>query len=519
MLIALMVIIARIFGFLRYRTLAYYFTAEELDIFFAAFRIPDLIFEILITGALTTSFIPFFIKYEKQKELQDTIISSIMNMISLVLLFMVIVLTLALPFIIYLITPGFSPEKTSTIVFYSQLLLVAQLPFLIIGNMLTGLSQARKMFLLPAIAPVIYNLAIIASTLMFAPVLHLTAPIVGVIVGAILFFLIQIPVVPMIHFSYKLTITRSKQVWDFFRVAVPRIFTVVVSQIDATVDLTLTTLLGSGSYTAFYLAQRLQLLPISVIGVAYGQASLPYLSELLREKDQTQFKKIIVDSILNLLFLTIPIACFFAFARTPLVRIFFGAQKFDWFATNDTAFTLSTFAVSMPFHSIYYFLTRCFYALFDSRTPFYMSVASVLTNALLSIWFIVYLHMPVWSLGISFSISMTLNVLLLMIMLYKKINGYDVQTITRESVKILMAASLAAYAGDRLKSLFDQLIFDTSRTINVFLLLATIFLIYIMLYLFIAWLFNVRELYLITKMVFKMKEFRKKAVELYTGTQ
>lgn len=517
-LISAMVVVARIFGFMRYRILVQYFTKNELDIFFAAFRIPDLIFEILITGALTTSFIPFFVKYDKNKEQQSVVISSIINILFYVLIGLVVLLSIALPFLVELITPGFPPEKTETVIYYSRILLIGQLPFLVLGNILTGLSQARKMFLIPALAPIVYNIFIIVATLLFAPSWHLFAPVFGVTLGAMGFLLIQLPVVRITQFGYRFGIQSSKAIWQFFRVAVPRIFTVIVAQIDATIDLTLTTLLGPGSYTIFYLAQHLQLLPISVIGVAYGQASLPYLSELAREENSEQFKKIIVDSILNLLFLTVPIASFFIFARTPLVRIFFGAQKFDWEATNQTAFTVSMFAISMPFHVIYYFLTRCFYALFDSRTPFYISFSAVLLNAVLSVWFIMILQMPVWSLGISFSVSMSLNVLLLMYMLYKKIGGYDIRLIFHETAKIAAAAFVAAFASDKLKSLFDQLIFDTTRTINVFFLLVTVFSFFTVVYLFIAWLMSVRELYLITKMMLKARQLQKKAVELYTGT-
>src|SRR3989338_10070390 len=105
LLIAAMVMVSRIFGFLRYRTLTAYFTKEQLDIYFAAFRMPDLIFEILITGALTTSFIPFFIKYDKNKELQSLTISSVMNIISLALFGLILILTIFLGHIMPIITP------------------------------------------------------------------------------------------------------------------------------------------------------------------------------------------------------------------------------------------------------------------------------------------------------------------------------------------------------------------------------------------------------------------------------
>ncbi len=518
-LIATMVMIARIFGFLRYRTLTAYFTKEQLDIFFAAFRIPDLIFEILITGALTTSFIPFFIKYDKNKELQSVTISSVMNIIIVTLFGLVLIIMLFLGHIMQIITPGFSDSKTRVITYYSELLLLGQLPFLIFGNFLTGISQARKMFLLPAIAPIIYNLAIILATFTFASSYSLLAPVIGVILGAVIFFVIQIPVMSFSDFKYQFVIKPTKALWEFFLIAIPRIFTVVVAQIDATVDLTLTTLLGSGSYTIFYLAQHLQLLPVSVIGIAFGQASLPYLSEMYNENNTDQFKKVIVDSILNLFFLTIPMAAFFIFARTPLVRMFYGSEKFDWQGTNLTALTLSYFSISLPFHSIYYFLTRCFYAIFDSKTPFYIGIFSVILNAVLSVYFIMYLKMPVWSLGISFSISMIASVLLLLSVLYLKLKNFNIKLIFMETMKMLSAAFISAYAANSLKDLLDGLIFDTTRTINVFLLIVTVLCFYFLLYLLLSWIFSVREMYLLTQMIFKVKEYRKKITELYTGTQ
>lgn len=519
LLIAAMVMLSRIFGFLRYRTLTAYFTKEQLDIYFAAFRMPDLIFEILITGALTTSFIPFFIKYDKNKELQSQTISSVMNIILAVLFGFIIVLTLFLRQLMPLITPGFDDHKISMITYYSQLLLLGQLPFLVFGNFLTGISQARKMFVLPAIAPIIYNLAIIVATAMLAPTWGLLAPVIGVIMGSIIFLVIQLPIITKCDFHYKFVIRMSKALWEFFKLAVPRIFTVLVAQIDATVDLTLTTLLGSGSYTIFYLAQHLQLLPVSVIGVAFGQASLPYLTEMYQEKNTEQFRKIVIDSILNLFFLTIPIASFFMFARTPIVRLFFGSEKFDWQGTNLTALTLSYFSISLPFHTIYYLLTRCFYAIFDSRTPFYISIFSVITNAVLSMYFILILKMPVWSLGVSFSVSMILSVLLLLGLLYIKLHGLNLVLLLVESAKMLSATFLASYAANSLKDLLDGLIFDTTRTINVLLLIITIFVFYFLLYLLLSWLFSVREMYLLTQMMFKVKEYKKRITELYTGIE
>ena len=444
LILSVMIIVSRFFGFIRYRTLAGFFNKEELDIFFASFRIPDLVFEILITGALTSTFIPIFIRYQNNKKELSESISTIINTIFLGLIFFIVVLCLFLEIFMPFITPGYSQIKNEQVVLYSRLLLLGQLPFLVLGNFLTGIGQANKTFLLTAIAPILYNVAIIVATIFFANQIFLLAPILGVIVGAFVFLIIQLPLLIHSDFSYQFIIKKTKALLEFFRMMVPRAFTVIVAQIDATIDLTLTTFLGAGAYTVFYLAQHLQLLPVSVIGIAFGQASLPYLSEMNTRGKSEEFKNIVVESILNLFFLTIPIMSFFVFARTPLVRLFFGGEKFDWDATVLTAVTLSYFSLSLPFHSIYYFLTRCFYALLDSRTPFYISVFSIILNISLSLIFIFVFHFPVWALAISFSTSMIVNVLVLFVLLSRKMGNVDFSSLFRETAKISVATLLAS---------------------------------------------------------------------------
>jgi len=516
LLLSLMIVLARFAGFFRYRILAGYFDAASLDVFFASFRIPDLIFEVLITGALTSSFIPIFIKYKANKEELSDNISSVINLIFILLLLFIFVAAIFMGKIIGALTPGYGPVQTRQIVQFSSILLLGQLPFLVAGNFLTGLGQANKTFFLPAVAPVVYNLAIIVVTILFSKTLFLSASIWGVVAGAILMFIIQMPILWYSRFNYKLVLKKTKGLIEFIRLVIPRAFTVVVAQIDATIDLTLSTLLGGGAYTAFYLAQHLQLLPVSVLGMAFGIASLPYLTEIYQEKRLDEFKKIVTDSILNLFFLTIPAAVFFIFARTPLVRLFFGGEKFSWDATVTTAVTLSYFSLSLPFHTVYYLLTRCFYSLMDSRTPFYVSVISILVNTVLSLIFVFYLHLPVWSLGISFSVSIILNSVVLFYILSKKVSGFAMSFIVTELTKMGLASGVAGVFSYFLMKLLDGLIFDTSFTINVFLLLATTFAAFISIYLFIGWLIDVKEIYLLTRLMLKAQEFQKKFTELYT---
>ena len=516
MMLSVMIVISRLFGFFRYRTLSGLFTKEELDIFFASFRLPDLVFEILITGALTSTIIPIFIKYQGNKEELNVNISSIINLILIVMGGLIVILYLSMGFIVPLITPGFDNQKIEAVILYSQFLLLGQLPFLIIGNFLTGIGQANKMFFLSALAPILYNLAIIISAIFFSSRFYLLAPIFGVMIGAVLFLLVQLPVLSGSNFSYSFILKKTSGMLDFFRIVVPRALTVVFAQIDATIDLILTTLLGAGSYTIFYFAQHLKLLPVSVIGVAFGQASLPYLTEVYQDKKFEEFKKIVVDSVLNLFFFTIPITSFFIFARTPLVRLFFGGQKFDWEATVATAITLSFFSFSLPFHTIYYFITRCFYAFLDTKTPFFVSMGTIGINTILSLVVVLIFKLPVWYLAGSFSLAMILNVTVLFLILAKKIDGLDFRLLVVESIKMVLATLISSVIVYYSMKFMDELIFNTSYTINVFFLLLVGGLMYLILYLFLSWLLDVREIYLVGKLFMKAREYRKKIIEFYT---
>lgn len=516
-LISFFIVLTSFFGFLRYRILATYFYKDQLDIFFASFKIPDLIYEILITGALTTTFIPLYLKYQGSEENLNKNISSIINFIFIFLIIFILLSYFFIDKIITILTPGYDLIKTEKIVSYSKILLLGQLPFFIFGSILTGLGQANKIFFLSGLAPVIYNLSIILLTIFFHDLYSLNAAIYGVIIGAFLFFLVQLPVLRFVKFKYQLIFKKTQGLIDFIRLVIPRTLTIVISQIDATIDLILASLLGGGAYSIFYLAQHLQFLPVSIIGVSFGQASLPYLTELFHEKKIDQLKNIIIQSVLNILFLTIPIGVFFIFARTPLVRLFFGGEKFDWQATVSTAITLSYFSIGLPFHSIYYFLIRCFYAILDSKTPFFIGLSSIFINIFFSVIFVFLLKMPIWSLAISFSISIIVNNLLLFIFLNKKLFGFEINKIILKVFKILMISLISGFISYFLMRFLDGFIFNTIFTFNLFLLLVVVSGFYLVLYLFLSWLMNIEQVYIISKLLIKAKEYQKKIIELFTN--
>ena len=157
--------------------------------------------------------------------------------------------------------------------------------------------------------------------------------------------------------------------------------------------------------------------------------------------------------------------------------------------------------------------------MFDSRAPFYISVFSIILNAVLSLFFVLVLKLPVWSLALSFSLAMDVSVILLLIMLNKKLGDMDFGSLIVESIKMAFASSIAAIIAYGVYKLFDQLIFDTTRTLNVLLLVGTITIVHFVLYLFLSWALNISEFMIIIKLLMKAKEYRRKIFEVYKGIE
>ena len=520
--LALMFAISRFFGILRYRTFATYFTRGEIDIFLVSFRVPDFIFEIVITGALSSAFIPIYIKYNSSSEKLTKAISSLVNCIMIILIFFSFFFVIFTPQLLSILTPGYTkdPLVFDQIVKFSRLLILTQLPMLVTGSLLSGIAQANKIFIATTLSPLAYNLGIILGTVFLAPKFGINGPIYGVIVGAFFYLFLQIPILFKTEFKYSFFMLKKKYVVEFFRLFFPRLFTVLSSEIDVTIDLMLSSLLQNGSYTIFIFAQNLHLVPVSLVGIAFGQASLPYLTEMFKQNKFEEAKRLVTTSLLQLLFLAIPMSVILIFAQTPIVRIVFGGKKFDWLGTNYTADTLMFFALAIPFHTIFYFLVRTFYAMHDTRTPLKISFFGVLINSVVSSIAVLYLKLPIWSLSLSFSLAITINVLLLLYFLYKKLGvaleeKYSWRHLLTQTTKIYVIAYACAPLPYGLMKLLDPLILDTSKTLNVLILLFISVGAYGSLYMLISWGAGLEEIYFVGGIITKVKTMSKKVTELF----
>lgn len=246
------VLLSRILGLFRDRLLATYFSVDELGVYFAAFRLPNMIFELLVMGTLSTAFIPVFSKYLVNEDKKDafSMAANVMN------LGIVVLVLLIIPFVVFarpiskLMTPGFSDAQLDTMTMFTQIMLMGQLVPLVIGNFVTGMLQSFQRFLVPALAPVVYNIGIILGIVILAKPLGLLAAVWGVVIGAILYLLIQLPLLLNMGYRHHWGFNRNHPgAREVLKLMLPRTFGLGVSQIDTTVDLILTSLLGARSIT------------------------------------------------------------------------------------------------------------------------------------------------------------------------------------------------------------------------------------------------------------------------------
>lgn len=507
------VFLSRILGLFRDRLLAANFAPAELGVYYAAFRIPNMMFELLVMGALAAAFIPVFTSYLNRGNEYEAffIASSVINIGVAIFGIISIPLILFTRQISHLLAPGFNESQIMLMTSFTRIMIVAQVFPLIIGNFFTGILQSYRSFFIPAIAPVVYNIGIILAILFLSPFLKLYAPVVGVVAGAVLFVIVQLPFVLSLGYrhAWQLTVAHPGT-REVGRLMLPRTLGLAVSQIDTTVDLILATILGASTVTVFNFAQHLQQVPIGLFGVSIAQAALPTLSSLTASKDLEKFKELFISSFHQILFLIIPISSLLIVLRIPMVRLVFGASNlFDWNTTVATGKTVAFFSISLFAQALVHLLARSFYALHDSKTPVAIGAISVILNAALSIIFVIYLQLNIWALGLSASIASIFNTLLLLFLLDRRVGYFNRYELIIPPLKIFLSGLVTGIFLYVPIKLLDQLVFDTTQTFNLLILTGISVSLGGSVYLFLAWFLDIPQITVITKVVRRAKRIGK----------
>jgi len=532
-IIMVMIAASRVLGLIRNRVLAHFFAVETLSLYFAAFRLPEVIFEVLVFGTLSSAFIPTFTAYLSRKEKEQAwyVAGVSLNLAVLIFIFLAILVFIFARFIYQVIAAGFTPDEVGQIVSLARILILAQ-GFFVLSYFLTGVLESLQRFLVPAVAPLFYNLGIILGTVFLSSRWGIYAPAIGATFGAFCHFAIQLPVAIHLGFKPKKTLDISHPgVRKIGRLAAPRMVELSFFQLGKSVELFLASLISTAAYTYFTFANSLQLLPIGLFGTSIAKASLPALSYQAAEKDLEQFKKTFLSSFNEILFLVVPCAVFLAVLRIPAVRLVFGAARFTWASTVETGYTVSAFCLGVVSQALIYLLARAFYALQDTVTPVKVSISGIFFNIFLSFIFVLGLRLPIWSLALSFSVTAIAQTLILIFLLNKKVGGLAKERLVLPFLKVAFSSltaggmmffllkifdrsvwdknlSFLGRFGLVLSTTFDRFVLDTRYTVNLVYLTFLVSLIGGIVYLFLTWILRVEEIAVFTRFLLKLGKLR-----------
>jgi putative peptidoglycan lipid II flippase len=418
-IIMFMIAVSRILGLIRQRVLAHFFAPSELSLFFAAFRLPDLVFELLVFGTFSSAFIPVFTRsLKKGKNIAWYTASTVLNIGLLIFVVASLILGVGAGKIYGVFAPGYSVAEREVIVQLARVLFAAQ-GFFVISYVLTGVLESLRHFLIPALAPLFYNIGIILGIVFLTPKFGLTAPAIGVAVGALSHFLVQLPLAYRLGFRFRLAFQLSNEVKSIGKLSLPRIIETVFLQLSKMAELFFSSIVSTASYTYYTFGNSLQLLPVGLFGVSIAKAALPTLS---RQADSPEkFRKTLYSALYDMSFLVIPIAAILIVLRVPIIRLIYGTNIFDWEATVQTGYVLSAFALGVVFQAAAALLARSFYALHDTKTPMVISIIATLLVISGDYFFVKILNFGVWSLALAFSLGSIIQAVSLFYFVNKRI--------------------------------------------------------------------------------------------------
>ena len=510
---------SRILGLFRDRLLASTFGAgDTLDIYYAAFRIPDLIYNILILGALSAAFIPVFtslISNEKEKEAWK-LAGGIMNLAVASIIIFSAVFCIFSPYLMRIITPGFSPEKMEKVVLFTRIMFLSPL-FLGISGIFGGILTSYKRFFIYSLAPIFYNLGIIFGILVFVRIWGPIGLAWGVVLGAFLHMLTQYPSAHQLGFRNSLSMLKhfkNNEVRKVFRLMIPRTLGIAVNQVNLFVITIFASFLASGSLAIFNFAQNLQSVPLGIIGVSFAIAVFPILSALYSKNEKDKFIVNFSETFRQILFFIIPLSAFILLLRAQIVRVVLGAGKFDWEDTVLTFQCLGIFSISLFAQSLVPLLARTFYAMHNTKTPFYVALVSEIVNILAVILLIDKYN--VLSLVISFSLAATVQMFLLLFILRLKYENLDDKKIISSVGKIVLATLFSGAVIQGTKYLAVRFV-NMDTFLGVFSQLAISALFGALAYLIISHLVHLEEYHTFKKSITK-RIFKKEKIVLAEDT-
>jgi len=379
--------VSRVLGWVRLVVFADVFGAAQLDPFIAAFRIPDLIFQLVAAGALSSALIPIVASLLERDEDAHAwrVVSTVINLMLIALAVLAGVLFLLAPVVMRVVTPGFEDEQLEQTIVLTRIMLLSPI-LLAMGAVATSVLNAGGRFAASAIAPIVYNLAIIGGALFLAPTFGVEGLAIGVVAGSLGHLLVQLRPLRVLGFRYERRIDREDpEARRALLLMAPRAFGLGAGQVTFIVVTALASGLFVGAVADFYYAFTLLQIPIGVIGVPLGIVLLPSLSRDAAVGRETEFARLLTRALRLVIYVMIPIAGLTAVLRRALVEILFGGGKIGDADLERIATTLLWFLTGLAAHALIAVLARAFYARQDTLTPVLAAIAAVVVNTTLAV--------------------------------------------------------------------------------------------------------------------------------------
>jgi len=482
-------LLSQVLAFLRDRLLAHVFGAgSELDIYYAAFRVPDFLFVTVASMVSLSVLIPFIV--EREREGRASLREFVDSVFSFFLLLMALSVALAyffMPQISLLLFKGFSEQALVEVVSLSRLLLISPI-VLGFSNLLGSLTQAYNRFTTYAISPILYNAGIILGIILLGERLGIRGVAWGVIVGALLHALIQVPFIykegllPRFATSFNLSLIRK-----IVQISLPRTLTLSMSSIALVALISMASLMREGSISILSFSFSLQSMPLALIGVSYSLAAFPILTRRFQEKNYPAFMEQMQNTTRFIIFWSLPLTALLVVLRAQIVRTLLGTGLFDWPATRLTAACLALFALSSVFQSLVLLFMRGFYSAGFTRRPFYINLFSTVvllgsayglvqvfnTSEMFRLFVVSLMKVEdvpgsvVLMLSLGFSIGTIVNCALLWLDFEREFPGFSkgVMRSLFEGVGVAVIMGATAYVGLN----FFHTFFDVSTLTGIFL--------------------------------------------------
>ncbi|NBS67878.1 murein biosynthesis integral membrane protein MurJ [bacterium] len=381
-------VLSRFIGLVRDRVLVQVVgVSDTLDAYYSAFRIPDILFQLLVMGTLSASFIPIFLKYwDKNNEKAWRYTNAMLTYTGGAFAVIALLCALGAPYIASLVGVGFSPDKQALVANMLRVILISQC-FFAVSMVFGSVLQATRRFFIYSLAPIVYNVGIILGAVFLVPLLGPWGIAWGTVLGAAMHAVLQAIGVFALGFSPRPVCTLESDVKNTLLHMGPRTVSLAIAQLNFLFMTTLATTLASGSVTMLQFAYNLNYFPIGIIAVSYAIAAFPAMCDAVRAPGEASrsFKDVFSSTVRQLLFLMIPATVLFLLLRAQIVRLVLGTQNFSWDATVLTANVLAVFALSFCAQGLIYVLVRGFFAMEKTAAPVFAAVCGAVCNIVLAL--------------------------------------------------------------------------------------------------------------------------------------